>query len=56
VKTLAMPSLKGKHLAVADAPNCESRASGQYRFTDTFVKRGGRWRCVASQGTKIVKK
>jgi ketosteroid isomerase-like protein len=30
--------------------------SGQYRFTDTFVKRGGRWQCVASQGTKIVKK
>ena len=30
--------------------------SGQYRFIDTFVKRGGRWQCVASQGTKIVKK
>lgn len=30
--------------------------SGQYRFTDTFVKRDGRWQCVATQSTKIVKK
>jgi len=28
-------------------------ASGQYRFTDTWVKRNGRWRVVASQITKI---
>ena len=29
--------------------------SGQYRFTDTWVKKGGRWQCVASAGTKITK-
>ncbi len=30
--------------------------SGRYRFTDTFVKRNGRWECVATQATKIVEK
>jgi len=29
---------------------------GGYRFTDVFVKRDGRWQCVATQGTKIEKK
>lgn len=29
--------------------------SGPYRFTDVFVKRDGRWQCVASQVTRIVK-
>lgn len=29
--------------------------SGDYRFTDVFVKRDGRWQCVATQGTKVVK-
>ena len=29
--------------------------SGDYRFTDTFIKRNGRWQCVATQGTKIQK-
>lgn len=28
--------------------------SGRYRFTDTFVKRNGEWRCVATQATKII--
>ncbi len=28
--------------------------SGRYRFTDTFIKENGRWRCVATQVTKIV--
>ena len=28
-------------------------ASGQYRFTDVFVKRDGRWQVVATQGTKV---
>ena len=27
--------------------------SGPYRFTDVFVKRGGRWQCVASQSSRI---
>jgi ketosteroid isomerase-like protein len=27
--------------------------SGKYRFTDTWVKRNGKWQVVASQGTKI---
>lgn len=26
------------------------------RFTDVFVKRDGRWQCVATQGTKVAKK
>jgi ketosteroid isomerase-like protein len=27
--------------------------SGDYRFTDTWVLRDGRWQCVATQGSKI---
>jgi ketosteroid isomerase-like protein len=30
--------------------------SGQYRWTDTWVKRAGRWQCVASHGSKILQK
>ncbi len=30
-------------------------ASGQSRFTDVFVKRDGRWQCVASQATPVAK-
>ena len=30
--------------------------SGQYRETDTWVKRAGHWQCVASQESKIVEK
>ena len=29
--------------------------SGQYRFTDVFVKRGGVWRAVATHETRVVK-
>ena len=29
--------------------------SGVFRFTDTYVKRDGRWQCVASQVTRIAK-
>lgn len=25
-----------------------------YRYTDVFVRRAGRWQCVASQGTRVV--
>ena len=28
--------------------------SGQYRWTDVFVKRNGRWQLVAGQGTRIM--
>jgi len=28
--------------------------SGQYRWTDVFVKQGGQWRIVSTQGTPIV--
>ena len=28
--------------------------SGKYRFTDTWVKHGGKWQVVASQYTKVV--
>ena len=27
--------------------------SGRYRWTDTFVRRGGKWQIVAGQGTPI---
>jgi hypothetical protein len=27
--------------------------SGQYRWTDTWIKKAGRWQCVASQNAKI---
>ena len=27
--------------------------SGPYRFTDVFVRRNGRWQCVASQSSRI---
>jgi len=30
--------------------------SGQYRWTDTWIKRDGRWQCVATHGSKIVPK
>ena len=30
--------------------------SGESRFTDVFVKRDGRWQCLASQSTPIVKR
>jgi ketosteroid isomerase-like protein len=29
--------------------------SGAYRFTDVFVKRDGRWQCVATQATRVTK-
>ena len=29
--------------------------SGVYRFTDTWIKRDGRWQCVAGQLTRIAK-
>ncbi len=30
--------------------------SGQYRFTDTWIKKDGRWQCMASAAVKITKK
>ena len=30
--------------------------SGPYRFTDVFVKRDGRWQCVASQSSRLAEK
>jgi ketosteroid isomerase-like protein len=30
--------------------------SGPYRFTDVFVKRNGRWQCVASQSSSVTEK
>jgi hypothetical protein len=30
--------------------------SGQYQWTDTWVKRDGRWQCVASHGSRIAQK
>lgn len=28
--------------------------SGDYRFTDVFVRSGGQWRCVAGQATRVM--
>jgi len=30
--------------------------SGQYRWTDTWVRRAGRWQCVATHGSRIAQK
>lgn len=30
--------------------------SGPYQFTDTWMKRDGRWQCVATHGSKIIEK
>jgi ketosteroid isomerase-like protein len=34
----------------------ERDISGPYRFTDVFVRRDGRWQCVASQSSRITEK
>jgi ketosteroid isomerase-like protein len=34
--------------------NKDGAYTRRFRFTDTFVKRGGRWQCVASHGSPIV--
>jgi ketosteroid isomerase-like protein len=34
----------------------ERDVSGPYRFTDVFVRRNGRWQCVASQSSRITEK
>ena len=34
----------------------ERDISGPYRFTDVFVRRNGRWQCVASQSSRITEK
>jgi ketosteroid isomerase-like protein len=31
-------------------------AGGQYQWTDTFIKRDGRWQCVASHSSQIAQK
>ena len=30
--------------------------SGQYRWTDTFIKRNGRWQCVATHASNVAQK
>ena len=39
-----------RHLA---GPRQGRRAEVTFRMTDTFVRRAGRWQCVASQSTKV---
>jgi ketosteroid isomerase-like protein len=43
-RNVLQASLKGKD------------TSGPYRFTDVFVKRDGRWQCVATQAVRESKK
>lgn len=41
------------NVAVAAATNL-MKGTGKYRFTDTWVKRNGKWEVVASQYTKVL--
>jgi hypothetical protein len=27
--------------------------SGEYRSTDTWIKKGGRWQCIAAEASKV---
>jgi uncharacterized protein (TIGR02246 family) len=40
-------------LATAKSSTAGKDTSGQFRFTETFVKRDGRWQCVTGYATKM---
>ena len=40
-------------LATAKSSTAGKDTSGQFRFTETFVKRDGRWQCVTGYATKV---
>ena len=41
--------------ATLEGTYMSSEMTGMFRFTDTFVKRDGRWQCIASGMTRIAK-
>jgi ketosteroid isomerase-like protein len=43
----------GRNTVKGSLKDTSEDVTGHYRFTDVFVKRGGRWQCVASQGSRI---
>jgi ketosteroid isomerase-like protein len=40
-------------VVIGRATEKSARFTGQYRYTDTYIRRDGHWRCVASQSTEI---
>lgn len=40
-------------IVIGRATEKSARFVGQYRYTDTYIRRDGHWRCVASQSTAI---
>ena len=40
-------------VVIGRATEKSARFIGRYRYTDTYIRRDGRWRCVASQSTQI---
>jgi ketosteroid isomerase-like protein len=46
----------GKNTIKGTWEDIERDISGPYRFTDVFVRRDGRWQCVASQASRIAGK
>jgi ketosteroid isomerase-like protein len=64
-KSFGLSDLKvhiyGETAVVTGRNNVKFKKAGKaeqidVRFTDVFVKRDGRWQCVATQGTKVGKK
>ena len=64
-KSFSLSDLKvhiyGETVVVTGRNSVKFKKSGKAeqfdaRFTDVFVKRDGRWQCVATQGTKVAKK
>ena len=50
---LSRPPIESVDFLCAGAPYKGQDISGKYRFTDTWVKRNGKWQAVASQYTKV---
>jgi len=53
------PRVYGDFAVVTDVANLQGTyksqdITGQYRFTDTFMKQNGRWKLVATQATKVM--
>jgi len=46
----------GRNTIQGSWEDTQQSMSGPYRFTDVFVKRDGRWQCVASQASRVERK
>ena len=49
-------TVTGRNTITGVFERVSSDVSGSYRFTDVFVKRSGRWQCIASQASRIVER